>query len=273
MKRYVVADIHGGARALKQVLNIVEFDKKNDQLICLGDICDGYSEVYEAVEELLSIKNLIFVMGNHDEPFLDFLNTGIHSWKWKQGGEGTLKSYINNYPGEDRHMTKTFFNGDHGPGFVTDLLPEDIPLTHHNFFKSAIPYYVDEGNNLFIHGGFNRHFHLNEQNPAFFMWDRDLWYAALSYQSIIDQIDPADNPHGKFKIKDNFNKIFIGHTATTNWKVRDHPMKAANIINLDQGAGFNGRLTLYCLDDDTFVQSDIMEQLYVDDYGRRRRGG
>lgn len=166
-------------------------------------------------------------------------------------------------------MVQTYFSGDHGPGFITDLLPEDVPASHHNFFNSMIPYHI-ENNIMFVHGGFNRHFHVNEQNTQFFMWDRDLWYAALSYQSLLDQLKEDNIGDKRFKMKDNFDKVFIGHTSTMNWKVRDKPMKAANIINLDQGAGFNGRLTLYCLDDDTFVQSDLMEQLYTNDRGRRK---
>ncbi len=41
MKKFVVGDIHGGAKAFKQVLEKSEFDYENDLLISLGDICDG----------------------------------------------------------------------------------------------------------------------------------------------------------------------------------------------------------------------------------------
>jgi len=40
-KRYVIGDIHGAYKALIQVLNKVGFDYDNDELIGLGDVCDG----------------------------------------------------------------------------------------------------------------------------------------------------------------------------------------------------------------------------------------
>jgi Calcineurin-like phosphoesterase. len=66
-KTFVVGDIHGAHKALVQVLERSGFDKENDLLITLGDIADGWSEVYEVVEELLTIKHRIDIIGNHDE--------------------------------------------------------------------------------------------------------------------------------------------------------------------------------------------------------------
>lgn len=66
MKRYVIGDIHGQDEALKEVLNKVRFDYKKDRLIVLGDVADGGVNTYEVIEELLKIKNLIYIIGNHD---------------------------------------------------------------------------------------------------------------------------------------------------------------------------------------------------------------
>ncbi len=66
MKRYVVADIHGNCKALKQVLKRGKFDYKKDLLIVLGDVVDGFCDSYLVVEELLKIKNIVFIIGNHD---------------------------------------------------------------------------------------------------------------------------------------------------------------------------------------------------------------
>ena len=35
--------------------------------------------------------------------------------------------------------------------------PTKIPNNHKEFFHNQLPYYIDEENNLFIHGGFDRH--------------------------------------------------------------------------------------------------------------------
>ena len=65
-KTFFVTDIHGGYRALLQVFERSGFDKKKDLLICGGDVVDGWPETVETIDELLTIKNLIPIMGNHD---------------------------------------------------------------------------------------------------------------------------------------------------------------------------------------------------------------
>src|SRR5690606_27091746 len=157
----------------------------------------------------------------------------------------------------------------HLHGFSHNLNPGMVPETHRDLFRKARAYYKDDKNNLYIHGGFNRHALLRDQHPESFFWDRNLWRQALSFRA---------GGVGKFKMVEEFNQIFIGHTATTHWgkdeerkegqlgdkiiTVPKHPittpMKAANIINLDTGAGFAGKLTLWCVDDGHYVQSDLV---------------
>jgi hypothetical protein len=60
------------------------------------------------------------------------------------------------------------------------LLEKMIFLIHILTFANQLPYHLDENNNLFVHGGFNRHERLEEQGDLLW-WDRDLWSQALSY--------------------------------------------------------------------------------------------
>lgn len=251
-KVFVIGDIHGGDLALKQCLERCNFNFEKDVLISLGDIVDGWSRVYECVELLLKVKNLIAIKGNHDEWFTDFIDFGNHPGL-NQGGKATLISYC-------RALNKDWI--DNYGIFNTSLLPEDIPVQHQLFFKNQLLYYKDEENRFFVHGGFNRHHSIEmieKIEPHSFYWDRDLWLAALSYGNIDIKY--------KFKIKDNFSEIFIGHTTTMNWKT-DQPMKAANIWNLDTGAGFKGRLTIMNVDTKEYYQSDLVQELYPDEKGR-----
>lgn len=79
MGRTIIAgDIHGSHKALKQCLERSNFDYENDTMIQLGDIVDGWNEVYEEVEELLKIKNLVTIKGNHDDWFNHYLQLGTH---------------------------------------------------------------------------------------------------------------------------------------------------------------------------------------------------
>jgi hypothetical protein len=61
MRTFVMGDIHGNYRALQQCLDRSGYKFKTDKLIQLGDITDGYNEVYQCVELLLQIKNLVTI--------------------------------------------------------------------------------------------------------------------------------------------------------------------------------------------------------------------
>jgi len=244
-----MGDIHGANKALVQCLERSGFNKEKDTLIQLGDVVDGWSEVYECVEELLTIKNLIAIKGNHDEWFNLFIKTNKHPVNWQQGGLGTLKSYCLNLKKEYSYEN----------GYRTDLLESDIPQSHRDFFNKQAKYYKDENNNIFVHGGFNRHFPLTQQfDDSIFWWDRDLWSSAMSHTQI-------DAP---FKIKEPCKQVFIGHTTTMMWKT-DKPIRAGKKIwNLDTGCGFNGKLTIMDVETNEYFQSDNVRELYPNESGR-----
>lgn len=273
----LIGDIHGGFKALLQCLERSNFNYEEDTLIQLGDIVDGWSEVYECVEELLKIKNLIAIRGNHDDWFRQWLINGQHPISWNQGGYGTLNSYC-------KHLDKELWGADK-QGYLTTLLDIDLPQSHIQFFlNKQQPYYIDSNNRLFVHGGFNRHFSITDQihnSEDILMWDRDLWLAAMSYGTINKN---DDEPRPNFRIYDNFKEIFIGHTTTMNWsepielynngipKITklsiDYPMNKANIWNLDTGCGYNGKLTIMDVDSKEYWQSDNVKQLYINEKGR-----
>jgi len=253
-KTYVMGDIHGAYKALVQCLERSGFNKDEDTLIQLGDIVDGWDDVYLCVKELLSIKHLISIKGNHDEWFREYLNTGVHPVKWEHGGYGTLKSYC-------EKEQKMFFihNGVH-----TDFNPFNVPDSHADLFRfRQVDYYKDENNRLFIHGGFNRHQTLRDQPSYIYHWDRDLWSAAMNWQGMGEFARKTY----KFKTKENFSTIFIGHTTTTSWGTTK-PIKAANVWNLDTGCGFKGKLTIMNVNTEEYWQSDLVQDLYKDQMGR-----
>jgi serine/threonine protein phosphatase 1 len=82
-RAFVIGDIHGAYRALRQCLQKAAFDYTNDHLICLGDVCDGWPEI----------------LGNHDYWALQWMITGKSDSAWLlQGGESTKKSYQTGLP-------------------------------------------------------------------------------------------------------------------------------------------------------------------------------
>lgn len=232
MRTFAMGDIHGSYKALLQCLERSKFDMEKDTLIQLGDVADGWSQTYECVELLLEIKNLIAIKGNHDEWFNIYLHKGAHPVNGQYGSRASIKSYE-----------------------IDDRITKE---EHLKFFRTQHHYYVDDKNRLFVHGGFNRHHLINEQQDNYiYWWDRDLWYQALS----VTQIGK------KLVTKNNFSEIFIGHTTTMNWDT-DKPMNSGQIWNLDTGAGFKGKLTIMDVDTKEYYQSDEVSGLYFDEKGR-----
>lgn len=224
---FCMGDIHGAYHQMLECFELSKFDFERDTLIQLGDICDGNQPyIYECVELLLKVKNLIQIRGNHDDWFITWLNTGSHPTKWAQGGISTMESYI-------KHAGKDVIN------------PFDIPQTHVDFFRSMHAKYVDDQNRLFIHGGFDRRIPISTQNRAEYWWNRSLFEKALCVSK-----------HDRLKTADNFSEIFIGHTATICWKTTK-PMFAGNLIwNIDTGAGEDyGKLTIMNVETKEYFQS------------------
>lgn len=259
MKTFVIGDIHGNYKALIQCLERSSFNNETDTLISLGDVVDGHSQSFEVVETLLTIENLIAIKGNHDDWFNQWIVTGVNPSNWKQGQKATGLSYLeNSRPGANWEVVNEILSG-----FRKNITISDIPDSHIKFFANQLPYYLDNMNNLFVHGGFNRHESLDEQGDMLW-WDRDLWSQALSYGNM----KPVEGiRHPKFKMLGDYNEVFIGHTSTEFWG-KTTPMNAANIWNLDTGGGWFGKVSIMDVDTKEFWQSDKSIELYPNFKGR-----
>lgn len=247
MKTFCIGDIHGAHKALVQCLERSGFNKKEDCLITLGDICDGWDEVAECVTELLTIENRIDIIGNHDEWFRHWLTGGTHPDRWIQGGLGTMKSYLRLIDME--HMIQII-----PEGYVHALNPSDIPPDHWKFFMHQNLYFKDDKrNHLYVHAGFDRWKSVSDNrtdNSTGFYWDRDLWRSALSCKG--DQ---------RLKMVEQFDRVFIGHTTCSGLD-KGNPVWAGGVINLDTGAGWEGQLTIMDVDTEEYWQSDNVRKLY-----------
>lgn len=237
-RRFVIGDIHGAHKAMLQCFERSEFDYEKDELICLGDVADGWPEVPECFEELRKVNNYVYIMGNHDNWLRMWFKFGETPRIWvTQGGQETLDAY-------ERYK------------------PRDIDRVHLKILEEARDFYVDEENNLFVHGGFLHRFPIENQDPYELWWDRHLWVTANYWQKQHDKGLALD------KVKD-YKTVFIGHTTTSQFKPDLKPVKASNVWNLDQGAGWEGKLTIMNIDTEEYWQSDIVADLYPDVKGRR----
>jgi serine/threonine protein phosphatase 1 len=250
MKTFAVGDIHGAYKALLQVLEKSNFSKQEDRLICLGDVADGWSEVPECFDELLTINNLIYIMGNHDLWLYEWLKFGTSPDIWtQQGGQATIDAYIRRFEKEGNQFAKS----------------------HEYFLHKAPHYYIDEKNRLYVHGGFNWHIPIEENEPYDLRWNRHAYETACMWETYNkNSLYKSDKEKDSFK---DYSEVFIGHTATnysTNWRIpaTDKPVHVANLWNLDQGAGWDGKLTLMNVDTKEYYQSDIVTTLYPESKGR-----
>ena len=240
MKRtLVIGDIHGGLRALLQVLERANVSP-DDKLIFLGDYVDGWSESPQVLDFLIELKTThkcVFIRGNHDDLLLEWLR-GKDNELWHQhGGEATIAAY--------------------------SLLHSGIKIRHMAFLENLNNYYLDKKNRLFVHAGFtNMHGVTNEFYPRLLFWERTLWEMAVGLDKTINVNDPAYP-----KRLTLYDEVYIGHTPVTRIG-QTTPAKMANVWNIDTGAAFRGRLTLLDVDSKEFWQSDPLPNLYAGEKGR-----
>ena len=232
MKTFAIGDIHGAHKALVQCLERSGFNYAKDILIVLGDVVDGWSETPFCIEELLKIRNMIYIWGNHDWWANKWLQSGWTHPVWEsQGGDATKESYIQN---------------------------GDLLVKHRDFFKVARFYHIDD-NRLFVHGGIPPRLiqkSIRDQEPNDLMWDRELYLKA--------RWKHYRNPDFKYG---DYSEIFLGHTSTVNVGDRE-PFKYCNIWNLDQGGGWEGKLSIMDVDTHEYWQSDIVGHIYKGIRGR-----
>ena len=221
-RKFFVTDIHGGYRSFLQVLKLSNFNKEIDTLICGGDVVDGWPETVQLIDELLTIKNLITIEGNHDSWCHEWLKFGVDPWIWTtQGGTATIASYMG--------------------------APEKMPIHLTEYFNKMNLYYVDSDNNAFVHGGYKSKEGLGHNHKVDYTWDRTLWEKAKSAKKEV------------LNMSKMYNKVFIGHTSL-GWPTL--PQKKGNIWNLDTGGGWEGALTLMNIDTEEYFMSDRVMDLY-----------
>lgn len=171
-RTFVIGDIHGACRALRQCLDRAGFDYEHDRLICLGDVCDGWPETKACIDELLKIKHLVFILGNHDFWTRGWMKTGAGEKVWlEQGGLATVKSY-----------------------------GEEIPQNHRRLLDTALPYYL-LNDRLFVHAGIEPRQNLQNQGLDTFLWNRTL--ARMAYEFYLKNI--SVNITG-------YSEVYVGHT-------------------------------------------------------------
>lgn len=225
MRTFVITDIHGASNSFKDVLKQANFDYEKDRLINLGDTFDrGYDPV-ACVREMMKMKNLVYILGNHDAWTLKYLKgefdvtTGPYyayeehrAW-WTQGGAETFEC-LTRYGGKD--------------------IEEEMG----HFLCNSERYYID-GDRLFTHAGILPGTKVEHNSDFMLQWDRELVETLL--------FPVGDLPE---RIIPEYSEVFIGHTPTVLLAKHkcEVPLKLSNVWLCDTGALYKGKLSIMNVD-------------------------
>jgi len=222
---YAVGDIHGEVELLDELLGRLPH-REGDRFVFVGDYVDRGPDSRAVVERLIALaaeRECVFLLGNHESMFLDFLG-------WQRDDYFAGDAFLTN--GGDRTLASYGYFAVDDP----DQQKFRLPPRHEEFFRSLRLYHVD-GDYLFVHAGLGRElldetdldFALRRAHPEDLLWDR----AGI------------DLPH-RLGVT-----IVYGHTPTRDLDVRRNDPFS---IGIDTGAVYGGRLTAIRLPDETIFQ-------------------
>ena len=159
MDTYVIGDIHGRYRQLKQLERDVAWDLERDKVVFLGDLIDRGNGIREVVEEIIRLKahnpSVITLRGNHEQMLLDCLELGDLAWLLPEnGGQATIAQYgcpLSN---------------------LREIEDIQIPLEHLELFRS-MPLFHEDEHAIYVHAGLVPELSLEETDDDIFLWSRD----------------------------------------------------------------------------------------------------
>ena len=224
---FVVGDIHGCHNLLtqihKKILNKSNNTSGNKLLIYLGDYIDRGPKIKETIQALLNFQpdnfQQIFLLGNHEQMMLDFINNvpdSLYLWILN-GGNETLNSY-------GIKGTEFFNNETKSNETIRKELVKNIPKNHLQFFNNLTLSY-QWGEYFFVHAGIDPDVPLNKQDKNTLIWQR----------------------RSKFFRNTKVLEKIIVHGHTPQPKIEN----LSNRINLDTGAYYTGILSCLIIDTET----------------------
>lgn len=152
MKTIVIGDTHGCYNELKSLIATLEknkeYNKKRDRLIFLGDYIDRGRDSRKVIGFIKQLqkhnKNVIALMGNHEDMLLKYLNRVDECWTWN-GCEATIESY----KGYEKHFRN------------------DVE------WMRNLPLYYEDEHCIYVHAGIDIDKSMEEQDKHTLLWVRE----------------------------------------------------------------------------------------------------
>ncbi len=222
---YAVGDIHGERELLEELIAKLPL-RDGDRLVFLGDYVDRGPDARGVVETLIAFSSrypCVFLCGNHESMFLDFLG-------WQREEYFAGDAFLAN--GGDRTLASYGYFDASDP----DPLRFELPEAHRVFFRN-LKLWHREGDYVFVHAGVGRRA----------LKETDLDYAMRRVRSedLLWDRSCIDLPH------ELGVTVVYGHTPSMDFEVR---WNAPFSIGIDTGAVYGGNLTAIRLPDETVFQ-------------------
>lgn len=171
---YAVGDIHGRADLLARLLEKIRVDRAGRAapgralIVFLGDYVDRGPHSREVIEQLIAFRGdpafeSRFLLGNHEDAMLDYLDGRISGLGWaKHGGDTTLRSYGVEPP---REGSRTAWAARR------DAFRAAVPPSHRTFLEQ-LELAVAQDRLLFVHAGIRPGVALEHQDKRDLLWIR-----------------------------------------------------------------------------------------------------
>lgn len=169
---YSIGDIHGRLDLLEELHDMIREDSTgydgSKAVIYLGDYIDRGAQSSQVLELLIGQTlegfDAVFLMGNHEQSMLDFLEHPQAAASWlNYGGQVTLLSY-------GVGLGQVVMTQDLEQ--LRDELEEKLPQNHLDFLRACRLVYT-EGDYCFVHAGIRPDVPLKEQAAEDLIWIRD----------------------------------------------------------------------------------------------------
>jgi serine/threonine protein phosphatase 1 len=217
---YAIGDIHGRADLVSNLFSRINAHHSSHPIcnalqVFLGDYVDRGPASRQVLDLLVARAQstpAVFLKGNHESFFLDFLaNPSILDHWQRLGALETLMSY---------GLTPTINANARTQAQLSTALDRTLPESHRNFLRNLQTSFTC-GDFFFVHAGVRPGVPLDKQSEEDLLWIR---YDFLLHEGAFEKV------------------IVHGHTPVTRPEV--HP----NRINIDTGAYASGQLTCLVLE-------------------------
>lgn len=212
---YVISDIHGKFNKFMQIIELINFSD-DDEMFILGDVIDRGNDSIELLMYIMSKNNIHMILGNHEEMMnYSIRNNDMEMW-FQNGGKKTYQKLNNSVSKKVKCEIISF---------VSKLKLHDSVV-------------VNDKTYILVHAGIETDsdgFPIKTQLKDFILWSREEFYEETNVNNRII--------------------VIFGHTPTINLHNSNDIWYGNNMIGIDCGVCFNGKLGCLRLDD--------MKEFYV----------